>query len=330
MSDNLTPQVFYPIPEYENYSISPDGEICNIYTGKYMKPYVDTRGYVHVCLRNKNGTKTMSLHRLLLTVFKPCENMRHLTVDHINGDPSDNRLDNLEWCTAQENIRRAAAKGLYGRKRPVETFNPKTGEIIPYPTRAACAAAHNLSKGSMFTRLASNGSRVYPEGLQYRYISETPWPVCNITDSQQNHYGMHQAITLKNLCTNEIIHFSTIKDAMSFLNKSQSYFSTRYALNTQPLLHGWWLARLDTDPSPWRMCDPITEWLQQSEFSLIVEVYDSLFLYRFTSLKEAADYFNIKITTAHYRASTNGTTIFTDNTRWGYYPFLSDNYSTFM
>ena len=326
---HLVPSGFIIIPGYENYCISPQGEVKNITTGRNVHPYTDTRGYMHVCLRNSNGIRTLSLHRLLMQTFKPCENMHQLTVDHLNGNPSDNRLDNLEWCTANENIARAAKKGLYGRKCPVETLNPVTGECIQYRTRMECAHANNLSLGSMFTRLASNGNRLFPEGLQYRYQSSNPRKPCLVTEAQQQQYGMHKAITLCNLLTEEIRHFSTIKDAMNFLGQSQSYFSTRYAVNTQPVLHGGWIAKLDCDNSPWRTCDYWNEWAQTYPNAAVIEVDDSLFLHRFIFAKEAASIFNLKITTVLYRVSTNGTVIFRDNTRWGYYPTVSDTFSSF-
>lgn len=50
----------------------------------------------------------VSLHRLVLTTWKPCKNMEKLTVDHLDSNPRNNRLSNLEWVTEQENKARAA------------------------------------------------------------------------------------------------------------------------------------------------------------------------------------------------------------------------------
>ncbi len=81
--------------------------------------------------RNKSGTdyqiinfqlinnkkKTFRLHRLVLMAFKPIENMDTLEVNHIDGDKTNNRLENLEWCTASENQQHAFNTGLQKPRR---------------------------------------------------------------------------------------------------------------------------------------------------------------------------------------------------------------------
>ena len=53
-----------------------------------------------------NGSLVQA-HRLVLMTWQPRKNMNKLTVDHINSNPRDNRLCNLEWVTEEENKRRA-------------------------------------------------------------------------------------------------------------------------------------------------------------------------------------------------------------------------------
>ncbi len=52
-----------------------------------------------------------SIHRLLMETFIPNpENKKH--VNHIDGDKSNNSLDNLEWVTEKENVKHAIELGL--------------------------------------------------------------------------------------------------------------------------------------------------------------------------------------------------------------------------
>ena len=56
--------------------------------------------------------KVCSVHRLVMKAFKPCDEMDDLQVNHIDGNKLNNRLNNLEWSTALENIRHSFQTGL--------------------------------------------------------------------------------------------------------------------------------------------------------------------------------------------------------------------------
>ena len=59
-----------------------------------------------------NGSLVQA-HRLVLMTWQPRKDMDKLTVDHINSNPRDNRLCNLEWVTGEENRRRAQENHIY-------------------------------------------------------------------------------------------------------------------------------------------------------------------------------------------------------------------------
>lgn len=82
--------------------------------------YVSTFGHFkdrfkrEIPLNKKNGycyCKTevgiKLAHRLVLLTWKPIPNAEELTVDHSDRNKSNNRLDNLEWVSAEENYQRA-------------------------------------------------------------------------------------------------------------------------------------------------------------------------------------------------------------------------------
>lgn len=82
---------------------------------KVLKTKVNRTGYVEVTL-SKNGTmKTYLLHRLLAIHFLDNPN-NYPCVNHKNGIKTDNRLENLEWCTMSQNTKHAYKNNISGFK----------------------------------------------------------------------------------------------------------------------------------------------------------------------------------------------------------------------
>ena len=77
---------------------------------KEKKPKYNDR-YFAIGVRYEEGQKPQYIHRLVAKEFVPNpENKK--TVNHIDGDKTNNSYDNLEWLTHHENILHAAAIGL--------------------------------------------------------------------------------------------------------------------------------------------------------------------------------------------------------------------------
>ena len=104
-----------PIKDFEGlYSISEDGKIFSHKSNKYISTYKSN--YIYVRLYKNGKTYHYSLHRLLAINFIPNPNNLPI-VDHINNNPFDNRLENLQWCTQGDNVRKE-----YDRYSPIRNF----------------------------------------------------------------------------------------------------------------------------------------------------------------------------------------------------------------
>ena len=101
-------EIWKDIEEAPNYEVSNLGRVRNKKTRRILNPGVyGATGYKQVNMAipaEGNKQRKRYIHRLVAIAFVPNpDNKRE--VDHINGDKTDNRAENLEWVTKSENQR---------------------------------------------------------------------------------------------------------------------------------------------------------------------------------------------------------------------------------
>lgn len=88
----------------EKYRATIEGDVYSLKTGKLLKPGTYNNGYKYISVYIGNHvTKKVKVHRLVATIHIPNpENKPH--INHKDANPSNNHIDNLEWCTQKENV----------------------------------------------------------------------------------------------------------------------------------------------------------------------------------------------------------------------------------
>lgn len=112
-------EVWKDIPQYENYyQVSNLGRIKSLdrlYNGRNLKGKIlklspNKFGYLRFTAKKDGITKTLHVHRVVLSTFNPIDEEKQ--VNHIDGNKLNNKEENLEWCTDSENKIHAYANGL--------------------------------------------------------------------------------------------------------------------------------------------------------------------------------------------------------------------------
>ena len=106
-------EIWKDIPNYEGkYQVSNLGNVRSFRQSiapKLLKPGRMFQGHLSVALGRNNS---QCVHKLVLLAFVGPAPYKH-ECRHLNGNPSDNRLENLRWGTRSENILDAVRHGTW-------------------------------------------------------------------------------------------------------------------------------------------------------------------------------------------------------------------------
>lgn len=150
-------EIWKDIPDYEGiYQASTFGRIrtCEgktTYTKRHgirhwkqrvLKPKGETyaTGY-RVSLWKNGKKKDLLVARLVGATFLGKSN---LTINHIDGNRFNNHIENLEWCTLSDNIRKGFETGLYRTQKKVIIIDKSTGK--EYVFRSMSLASRFMKK----------------------------------------------------------------------------------------------------------------------------------------------------------------------------------------
>ena len=135
-----------------------------------MKMFGNGTGYLTVMLYKP--AKKKLVHRLVAEAFIPRPDGK-AQINHIDGNKTNNRVDNLEWCTQSENMRhRVDVLGIRPASHHVVKVRCiETGRV--FRSAAEAARSVGLSRSGIGAALRKSYTTCFREGKMKSYQSKT-------------------------------------------------------------------------------------------------------------------------------------------------------------
>ncbi len=162
------------ISNFPNYTITQNGEVYNLTTRKKLKESTNCE-YISLCLYKHGNRQDLYIHRLVAKTYIPNPD-NFPEVNHINGVKTDNRVENLEWCTRNHNIIHAHKTGLNkGSKRSVLQIEiiDKEDEVSIFKSIAEASRSTGVSSGAICTACKKEKKC---RGYRWKYSNPNPRP----------------------------------------------------------------------------------------------------------------------------------------------------------
>lgn len=125
---------------------------------------------VAVELWKENKRKRMMVHRLVSEAFIPNPQGKQ-QINHIDGNPLNNNVENLEWVTNGENLKHAYSLNLRSKHniKPIKGTNKITGEVLLFESVSDASRFFNVTDGAIRSALKGYGRSKSACGYTWEY-----------------------------------------------------------------------------------------------------------------------------------------------------------------
>lgn len=153
----------------ERYEIFQDSTIISLITNKPICQWKDNVGYLQVKLKKNGKNYYKRVHRLVAEHFIPNPNGLP-QVNHIDGDKTNNNINNLEWTNNKTNTQHGYDNNLYHSKHRcigVKVFDKSGNYLNTYKSIRETAGQLNINRKTLSRILFDDKEN------NYNYLFET-------------------------------------------------------------------------------------------------------------------------------------------------------------
>lgn len=299
------------------YKLTREGKIYN--GDKEINTHESRRGpWMRVSFVNGKKRLVVQVHRLMLECFRPIANSVAYQVNHIDGDGSNNRLDNLEWVTQTQNIQHARHRKdpNVDVRKPVGIIahNVLTDETIEFIDRREVCIHFGISRDKLryiikklpFGFIDANGWRFKRRQDKREFKEPTQAEIAKMGK------GHARPITLYRVNDGKEYNFPSLSEASTFSGISPAALSQH--LNFQKRLEPFsskrggevWEVQYTMKKQPWLEYETIWHALNDTlKFSkpVVIELENGS-IQVFENSRELAKEYSLAPSTVSFRLKT--------------------------
>lgn len=94
-----------------------------------LKPFSSKIGYLEVTLVKNKKRKSVKIHRIVAMTFLEKVKEKNY-VNHIDGNKQNNNVENLEWCTQEQNVQHAIKNKLFDPQKCGQAKKPNNSRAV--------------------------------------------------------------------------------------------------------------------------------------------------------------------------------------------------------
>lgn len=159
-----------PIKDYPNYLIDKKGNVYTANTMELRKFAPSPNGYNRISLMKNSKQSNKYVHRIVAETF--IENPDNLPfVNHKDANRKNNCVENLEWCTAQQNMSHDSKLRKTGKK--IQSFTSDGKFVKEFESIKEAGRNLKIDSTSITKAVGGKNNRLTAGGFIWKYIDES-------------------------------------------------------------------------------------------------------------------------------------------------------------